>query len=117
VVVSGLPENIILVSADDNHTCALTVRGVVTCWGWNEDGQLGDGRNYYGSDAAPVGWSLAPVDVLGLGNDGITVSTGLNYSCAMTAGFDVKCWGDNTYGQLGDGTKVDRNVPVIVVGL
>jgi len=117
VKVAGLTESIILVSADDSHTCALTVRGGVKCWGWNADGQLGDGRNDYGSGASAVGWSLTPVDVLGLGGGGITVSAGLNYSCTMTAAFEVKCWGNNSYGQLGDGTREDRNQPVIVSGV
>ena len=47
----------------------------------------------------------------------IAISASENHTCALTAGGAVRCWGDNFYGQLGDGTIIDRNSPVWVSGL
>ncbi len=117
VIVAGLTENMILVGAGDNHTCALTAQGGVWCWGSNTYGQLGDGMFFYGSGDSAVDWSPLPVAVIGLETGGVAVSAGSNFTCAMTTLLQVKCWGSNTYGQLGNGTTVDRNIPVLVAGL
>ncbi len=45
------------------------------------------------------------------------ISAGSNHACAVTGSGYVKCWGDNTYGQLGDGTVTDRHTPWLVSGL
>jgi alpha-tubulin suppressor-like RCC1 family protein len=117
VIVAGLTENMILVGAGDNHTCALTVQGGVRCWGSNTYGQLGDGMTLYGTGNILVDWRIVPVAVLGLETGGVALSAGSNFTCAMTNLLQVKCWGANAYGQLGNGTTVDRNIPVLVGGL
>ncbi len=48
---------------------------------------------------------------------GPDVGVGEDYACALTRAGDIYCWGDNTYGQLGDGTTIDRTYPVQVSGL
>jgi len=97
-----------LVSVGDAHTCAVTPSGGVKCWGDNEYGQLGDGTN---TDRH------APVDVVGLTSGVTSISTGIDYTCAVTSSGGIKCWGRNRYGILGDGTAIARHTPVDVVGL
>lgn len=54
-------------------------------------------------------------DVLLTGVSAVAASE--THTCALTTGGLVRCWGDNTYGQLGDGTLTDRKTPVYVSGL
>lgn len=109
VNVSGLISGVTALSGGGTHNCALTTGGGVKCWGINWAGQLGDGTN----TTAP-----APVDVTGLTDGIVAVTAGkLGSTCAVTASGGIKCWGLNDHGQLGDGTKINRNTPVNVVGL
>lgn len=108
VGVTGLGSGVIAVSAGGRHTCAVTSGGAVQCWGFNDDGELGNGSTIKSS---------VPVPVLGLGAGVVGVSSGYYHACAVTSGGAVQCWGSNTHGQLGDGTLIDRSAPVAVVGL
>ena len=106
--VSGLANGVAAVAAGIGHTCALTTGGGVKCWGWNFDGQLGNG---FTMDR----WT--PVDVSGLASGATAVEAGMMHNCALTAGGGVKCWGDNYSGQLGDNSTTDRLAPVDVSGI
>ena len=90
------------------HTCALLQTGSVKCWGSNAAGQLGDGTTTE---------HLAPNDVIGLGGAAVALAAGDNYTCALVQPGGVKCWGNNTAGQLGDGTTTAASFPVSVAGL
>ena len=108
VDVIGLGSEVISISAGDAYNCALTQAGGVKCWGYNDEGELGDGTTTT---------SYSPVDVIGLGKPVIAISASDLNTCALTQAGGVKCWGDNDYGQLGDGTTTERLNPVDVTGL
>jgi alpha-tubulin suppressor-like RCC1 family protein len=80
----------------------------VKCWGYNGHGQLGDGTTINRSQ---------PVDVSGLNSGVASLAAGLTHTCALTREGGVKCWGDNWFAQLGDGTTTRRLEPVDVPGL
>lgn len=107
VDVAGLTSGVIGITAGKWHTCALTAKREVKCWGYNGSGQLGDGST---TD------SPAPVNVSSLGSGVLAITAGGTHTCALVTD-GVKCWGNNTGGQLGDGSFTDRTTPVEVVGL
>jgi alpha-tubulin suppressor-like RCC1 family protein len=97
------------ISAGAFHTCALTTAGGVQCWGDNSSGELGDGTTI-GSDG--------PVSVKGLSTGVTAVAAGDFGSCALTTAGAVKCWGDDSFGELGNGkTGTENDKPVQVKGL
>ena len=103
--VPGASSGISKVSVGSDNTCFLTTSGGVKCWGWNYFGMVGDSTTVD---------RLAPVDVVGLGFGVQSIATGAHFSCALLTGGEAKCWGYNPYGNLGDGTKVNRTAPVSV---
>ena len=108
VQVSTLTSGVVAIAAGTAHACAITSAGAVKCWGENGWGQLGDGTSTQRN---------VPVDVLGLSSGVIAIAAGFRHSCAVRNDGSVWCWGDNDFGQLGDGTQFDRAVAVPVVGL
>jgi alpha-tubulin suppressor-like RCC1 family protein len=92
------------------HNCAVLRDGTAKCWGKNDQGQLGIGIIFLGENIK------IPYTVLDL-EDTLSISAGSGHSCALLSNGQVKCWGDNQYGELGDGTTTDRSTPVLVSGL
>jgi hypothetical protein len=106
VVVAGLT-GVTELAAGHRHACALA-GGVVRCWGSNSTGQLGDGSTT--NAPAPVTVTgLTGVGQLAIEGDGLSATT-----CARLLDGAARCWGANHRGQVGDGTKVQRNTPVAV---
>lgn len=105
--VAGLGTDIQMVAAATYHSCALTSGGAVLCWGFNGDGEIGDGSTMQ---------RLTPVPVSGLDSGVSVIYAGFAHSCAIVNG-GAKCWGYNNKGQLGDGGTVNGLVPSDVIGL
>lgn len=99
------------IAAGGFHTCAILADGTVSCWGSDGAGGIGDG--------SPGDTSSAPTAVSGItaANPAKALSLGEFHSCALLADGTVRCWGHNGFGQVGDGTKVDRSVATAVAGL
>jgi alpha-tubulin suppressor-like RCC1 family protein len=95
-------------SVGNSHACAYADTRHLWCWGDNGFGQLGDGTS--------IGWSLSPVRVGGMGVDSFwkDVSVGFNHTCGIDLAGSILCWGNNSYGQLGDETTTHRSLPVLV---
>ena len=109
VNVSGLSSGVTTLGAGDYHTCAVTTSGAAKCWGGNTSGQVG----------AP-GSPKTPVDVSGLASGALTIDAGYVHTCARldaAHGGGVVCWGDNQHGQLGDGSGENRASAGSVPGL
>lgn len=112
-VSSGVQKNPEQVVAGLAHSCALRSDGRAFCWGTDRFGQLGNGL--------PKDSSLTPVAVVqnGIGINGgdirfVAIAAGYRSTCGRTNSGQVYCWGNNFWGQLGDGSTTDRPKPVPV---
>ena len=93
-------------ASGDDHVCALSSAGMVKCWGDNRLGQLGLGdTKSRGAQASEMGDALAPVD-LGRGQVVLSITAGAHHTCARFVENTMKCWGDNSRGQLGLGDTI-----------
>jgi alpha-tubulin suppressor-like RCC1 family protein len=104
--VTGLTSGVAQVSQGMDDACALMIDGSVKCWGYNGDGELGNGTT-----SADV---LTPVDVVGLPAPVASISASSYHSCVVTTAGAAMCWGSNLFHQLGNGTNIDSSVPVRV---
>ena len=106
--------------------CALLFSGGVDCWGNNSDGELGNGSG------GTTDQSASPVEVSGVGGSGTlsgvtNLAVGYDSFCAALTSGEVVCWGENGYGELGNGTDTApdtceveiqcADVPEVVVGV
>jgi alpha-tubulin suppressor-like RCC1 family protein len=100
--------NVKQIAARTYHNCARRGDGTVWCFGYNGYGQLGDGTK---TTPRPT-----PVQVSGVTN-AVQIGLGTRHACAVLATGHVVCWGDNEYGQLGNGSKNDSQTPVEASGI
>ncbi|MEX2157052.1 MAG: Ig-like domain-containing protein [Gemmatimonadales bacterium] len=106
--ITGVVLKLGSMTAGSFHSCGITTSGAAYCWGWNQDGQLGDGSEFS---------RLIPVAVTG----GVTfsvLSATFFHTCGVTTSGAAYCWGDNLYGRLGIGidSPDDSRVPAAVTG-
>lgn len=106
--ISGLQGTVKIIAGASN-TCALFENGAVKCWGMADSGALGDGTTYVGSLKTPAVSAIAGL------SDTVDIKIGSAHVCALNSMGEVRCWGNNNHGQLGDGTKKQRNSPVLSV--
>lgn len=106
---TGVLSSVASLSSDGTGYCARLSTGAVDCWGYDDNGELGDGSY----DTTGATGSAIPVPVVGLGGSGLlggVVSVVGEPSlvnggyCALLLGGTVDCWGYGVAGQLGDGT-------------
>jgi alpha-tubulin suppressor-like RCC1 family protein len=91
----------------EDHSCAmLPLPAEVECWGYNEDGELGNGT----ATNNPL---AGPQPVAGL-TTAVAISAGILHTCALLANGTMTCWGSNAHGQLGNPTPTNALSPVAV---
>jgi Regulator of chromosome condensation (RCC1) repeat/IPT/TIG domain len=110
VEVTGLGERVKAIAANSTGQFALALleSGKVVAWGTNGSGQLGNGTTK-GSEI--------PREVGGLSEKVTAIAAGRLVSLALLEGGTVVAWGNNTFGELGNGTETNSSVPVPVKGL
>ena len=96
------------VSGGTYHTCAIVAGGAAYCWGSNNSGQVGSSTTIDSS---------VPLAVVGLSSGVVQISGGRFHTCSVDSAGRAKCWGNNLWGQIGDGTTTFRYTPVGVSGL
>ena len=105
VVVSNL-SGAIAIAAGAKHTCVVVSDGTVQCWGHNSEGQLGvDDRTVN---------QLSPVSVRGL-SGAVSITAGVFHTCVLVSGGELRCWGGNIDGELGNDVSVVRSTTPVAV--
>ena len=93
------------VSAGYYYSCGVTTSGTLKCWGENNLGQLGTGNTTPSTTPTPIDE----------GTSYLTVSAGLQHACGITAlTHQVKCWGVNSYGEVGNGATSGVSTPTLI---
>ncbi len=104
----GTGRSALAIATGERYTCALLDNNAVKCWGFNSNGELGLGdTNRRGNNAGEMGDSLPAVN-LGTGRSALAIAAGAGHTCAVLDNNAVKCWGRNSYGQLGLGDTNHR---------
>ncbi|MDP1833337.1 MAG: hypothetical protein Q8L11_00185 [Candidatus Moranbacteria bacterium] len=113
VADSGFLTGVSQIFSGNFKTCAVKTDGTAYCWGRNTNGMLGDNTqtNRY-----------TPIQVHGVSNVGFltgvdNIVSGYYHTCAVKTDGTAYCWGNNSYGQLGNNAIVNRYTPVQVHGV
>jgi alpha-tubulin suppressor-like RCC1 family protein len=111
VIATGVlaGKTVVQVAAGGAHSLALCSDGTVASWGYGYYGQVGN--SYFYDTSSPVAVKL---DGALSGKTVIAIAAGNYHSLALCTDGSVAAWGNNSSGQLGNGTTLDSSVPVIV---
>jgi len=93
------------VSAGGAFACGLSEDQQIYCWGSDDAGQIGNGLRGGGPDPSPATVKTERFTRL---------SAGASHACALNLVGTAYCWGDDTFGQLGDNRLVNSTTPVPV---
>ncbi len=115
IPVPDLPHGATAVSIQNIHACAV-IRGAVWCWGYPLDGSSHTAIE--GVDSVDTAYSsedLKPDPISGVSSGVTQLCVGSDFGCALQNG-KVKCWGGNTFGQLGvDPKKLSKSLEAVLV--
>jgi YD repeat-containing protein len=109
VAISGVADYL-QISAGYASTCGKHADGKVTCWGYNNQGQVGEGTTTDRLVSTELAGIAPPVKY-------VEADTGWSTSCAVTDTGEVYCWGENNNGELGQGNTTEYWAPVRVPGI
>jgi alpha-tubulin suppressor-like RCC1 family protein len=110
---AGYLSNVKAIAAGTYHSLALDYDGTVWIWGGNSEGQLGIGTNDYFAHPVPVRVKVKDYDGTSVPLSGVkAIAAGTYHSLALDYDGTVWAWGYNKFGQLGDGTSVNKNTVV-----
>src|SRR5579862_2590939 len=106
-----------VVAGGSNFSLAMEANGTVWAWGDNAQGQFGDGITNQSLLPLQQSACAGVSSVGGLSLFTSYLSANQQFAVAAKSDGTVWAWGDNTYGQLGDGTQINRNSPVEAAGV
>jgi alpha-tubulin suppressor-like RCC1 family protein len=107
------------VTVNASDSCALLSTGEIECWGYDGDGELGNGTTegpQICHDGNNNACETTPVRVATI-NNATQVATASNSTCALLSTGGVDCWGTNALGALGDNSYDESATPVSVHGI
>ena len=113
VVIGPFAETIVAVASGDSHNCVTLANGDIRCFGNGEDGRTGYGNESILGTA--VGFT--PTNANGLPGSSVYIAAtpvamldlGFSHSCVVLTSGNVRCWGDNSFGQFGLNSNVPEN--------
>ena len=96
-----------MIAVGSNHSCALLGDATVKCWGRSNSGQLGYNDTATRGDGPGEMGDALPAISFAAGRTATAIAAGANHTCAVLDNAQMVCWGDNEYGQLGQGNMIN----------
>jgi len=106
----GAGRTAIAISVGSAHTCALLDNGSVSCWGYGDNGRLGNGGTTQKNTPTLT-------SSLGAGRTAVAISSGSSHTCVILDNGSVSCWGEGALGRLGNGGTSDSLTPTLTSSL
>lgn len=113
------PQKFTAVSTGARSTCAIATNKKVYCWGNNREGELGIGGVGVVAGVTDANGRVAARDMRQVrgpleSRDAREITSGGNMYCVITTEEETYCWGEGTYGQLGNGSTSAQTLPTQV---